>query len=392
MTGWRDRPLAELLAAFRLDGIPERPFPADGWSGSTFSTLERDGERFVVKRVSPERDWIVRATHDDEIREAWLAGVGLRSQDWLPGAAGRVTVPYLGAAIDEDGSAVILMPDLSTELVAWERPTHEPALGPEATDRLLDRIAFLHSLPWSEVLMAQRERAGAPAPPWCPLPERLTLLTRRSAVAYAAAGNPVGEIFLRGWDGFDRHATPAARDLLGRLGDDPEPLVRALGQLPSVGLHGDIKLANVALFDDGGVAFIDWQMTLRGAGRGRARLVHRDEQRRAALPAGGHPAPLPRVARPGRRRGAIRRAAARSRRPRWQLGGATGPGRDRRAAPARLAEGPRHRRRGDPGLRASPLPTTSPGGALARSRRPSGGSRPSRSRVRPERRGRGAGR
>ena len=263
MTGWRDRPLAELLAAFRLDGIPERPFPADGWSGSTFSTLERDGERFVVKRVSPERDWIVRATHDDEIREAWLAGVGLRSQDWLPGAAGRVTVPYLGAAIDEDGSAVILMPDLSTELVAWERPTHEPALGPEATDRLLDRIAFLHSLPWSEVLMAQRERAGAPAPPWCPLPERLTLLTRRSAVAYTAAGNPVGEIFLRGWDGFDRHATPAARDLLGRLGDDPEPLVRALGQLPSVGLHGDIKLANVALFDDGGVAFIDWQMTLR---------------------------------------------------------------------------------------------------------------------------------
>ncbi len=213
--------------------------------------------------MSPERDWIVRATRDDEIREAWLAGVGLRSQDWLPGAAGRVTVPYLGAAIDEDGSAVILMPDLSTELVAWERPTHEPALGPEATDRLLDRIAFLHSLPWSEVLMAQRERAGAPAPPWCPLPERLTLLTRRSAAAYAAAGNPVGEIFLRGWDGFDRHATPAARDLLERLGDDPEPLVRALGQLPSVGLHGDIKLANVALFDDGGVAFIDWQMTLR---------------------------------------------------------------------------------------------------------------------------------
>ncbi len=29
-----------------------------------------------------------------------------------------------------------------------------------------------------------------------------------------------------------------------------------------VGLHGDIKLANVALRADGGASFIDWQMTL----------------------------------------------------------------------------------------------------------------------------------
>ena len=30
-----------------------------------------------------------------------------------------------------------------------------------------------------------------------------------------------------------------------------------------VGLHGDLKLANVALLPDGQVAFIDWQMTMR---------------------------------------------------------------------------------------------------------------------------------
>jgi Phosphotransferase enzyme family len=172
-------------------------------------------------------------------------------------------MPYLGAAADDDGTAVILMPDVSTELVAWERPTHEAVLGAEAMDRLLDRIAYLHSLPWSEVLAARCQQVGAAPPPWCPLAERLTLLTRRSATGYAAEDNPVGDIFLRGWDGFDRHATPAARDLLERLGDDPGPLVAALGRLPSVGLHGDIKLANVALFDGGGVAFIDWQMTLR---------------------------------------------------------------------------------------------------------------------------------
>ena len=263
MTGWRDRPLADLLAEHGLADVPEQPFPTDGWSGSTFTALERGSERFVLKRSSATTDWIVRATADTQIREAWLASTGLRDQTWLRAFAGPLSMAYLGAATDEDGAAAVLMPDLSTELVAWERPTHEPVLAPEATDRLLDRIAYLHSLPWSEVLTSQCQRSGSMAPPWCPLPERLTLLTRRSAVGYAADGNPVGEIFLRGWDGFERHAPAAARDLVERLGEDPSSLVSALARLPSVGLHGDIKLANVALFGDGRVAFIDWQMTLR---------------------------------------------------------------------------------------------------------------------------------
>ena len=51
--------------------------------------------------------------------------------------------------------------------------------------------------------------------------------------------------------------------LVHDLGEDPAPLVAALGRLPSVGLHGDLKLANVALLPEDRVGFIDWQMTLR---------------------------------------------------------------------------------------------------------------------------------
>ena len=263
MSGWRDRPLAELLDTFGLAGVHERPFPTDGWSGSTFSALDRGGEQFILKRVSAERDWIVRATRDDEIREAWLAGTSLLAEDWLPGATGPVRLPYLGAAADEDGSAAILMPDLSAELAGWERPSDGSILAVEATDQLLDRIAYLHATPWSEVLTTRMTGAGSGPAPWCPLPERLTLLTRPSAAGYAGEGNPVGDVFLRGWDGFERHATPAARDLLERLGNDVTPLVDALARLPAVGLHGDVKVANVAYLDEGNAAFIDWQMTLR---------------------------------------------------------------------------------------------------------------------------------
>ena len=74
MTDWRERQLDDLLAEHGLDGVADTPFPTDGWSGATFRLLERDGERFILKHSSPANDWIVRATRDDGIREAWLAG------------------------------------------------------------------------------------------------------------------------------------------------------------------------------------------------------------------------------------------------------------------------------------------------------------------------------
>jgi aminoglycoside phosphotransferase (APT) family kinase protein len=251
LNSWRDGSLAELLAAHGLAGLPERDFPNDGWSGATFTTVERDGHRFILKRVSLATDWIARATDDAGRREAWIA---------TNGRAASLPIPYLGAAADGD-DAVILSPDLSVELIAWERPGHEPAIDARTTDRVLRAIARLHAVPWHRALESEVGDDGA-SPPWCPLGERLTLLARPAATRYRDAGNPVGERFLAGWDAFDRLAPPPARDLIERLASDPGPLVRALGTLPSVGLHGDLKLANVALLDRDDVAFIDWQMTL----------------------------------------------------------------------------------------------------------------------------------
>jgi hypothetical protein len=251
---WRDRPLAELLAAHDLAGLPERDFQTDGWSGATFTTIDRGDRRFVLKRISLATDWIAVATRDRDRREAWIATVG---------GDARLPTPYLGAAADGD-DALVLTPDLSVELIAWERSGPEPAVDEAILGRVVRAIARLHATPWSRALgaAAPADAHESQAPPWCPLPERLSLLTRPSATRYAAAGNPVGERFLAGWDAFERLAPPAARRIVDELSTDPGPLVAALEALPSAGLHGDLKLANVALFDDGGVAFIDWQMTL----------------------------------------------------------------------------------------------------------------------------------
>ena len=76
------------------------------------------------------------------------------------------------------------------------------------------------------------------------------------------AGIASGERLLAGWDAFDRLAPRAARDLVTDLSADVTPLVRALARLPAVGLHGDLKLANVALGPGATVRFIDWSMTI----------------------------------------------------------------------------------------------------------------------------------
>lgn len=240
--------LRQMLEQNGLAGIAEAPFPNDGWSGATLTVLQRGRDRFILKRTSPTRDWIVRATKDVALREGFVAGGQLLLVEPL-------VVPYLGTASDGDGVA-ILMPDLSAELIAWERPSHDPVVPQATLERVIEAVARLHAMPWADYRPTTPDWHW----PWCPLRERLLLLARPAAERYRAEGLAVGERFLSGWDAFDRAAPASARDLIDRLAIDPSPLLDALGRLPPTGLHGDLKLANVALLDDGRVALIDWQM------------------------------------------------------------------------------------------------------------------------------------
>ena len=84
----------------------------------------------------------------------------------------------------------------------------------------------------------------------------------RSAARLAGDGVAAGDRFLEGWTTFDRLASPAAVELVRTLDADPAPLLAALDELPATGLHGDLKLSNVAPLADGRIALIDWQMTM----------------------------------------------------------------------------------------------------------------------------------
>ena len=236
-------PLAEVLETHGLTGAAEEPLANDGWSGARMTRLvRRDGARFVLKRDGLALDWIARETDDvPDLREAALAHA-------RPGLPAPVRLPHLG--VGRDGDLVgLLMPDLTGTLLRWEAPVSEGQM-----DRVLAALAALHREPWQEQLLGSF--------PWTDVRPRVLLLTPRSAAGYEAKGNPVGRRFLDGWAAFGRHAPPEARELIDRLTEDPEPLFRALAKLPSVGLHGDLKLGNAGLDAEGTVWLIDWQMTL----------------------------------------------------------------------------------------------------------------------------------
>jgi aminoglycoside phosphotransferase (APT) family kinase protein len=249
---WDEHTLGDLLAAHGLTGAVEAPFANDGWSGATLTRLVRPGDRaaFVLKRTSWSVDWIARSTRDHALREGFVAAMPLP----LPAP---LVAPYHGAAADGTTLA-ILMPDLAGRLLAWDLGGAPDPRMSAGLPRVMDALARLHAAPWPIADATD----GFHRWPSAPLAERLLLLGPTSARRLADGGVAAGRRFLSGWAAFERLAPPKAMELVRRLDADPAPLLDALARLPATGLHGDLKLGNVALLDDGRVALIDWQMTM----------------------------------------------------------------------------------------------------------------------------------
>jgi hypothetical protein len=206
-----------------------------GYSGSALSRVVRaDGASFVLKRVSIERDWIMRVTDDVGAREIALSG--------LVRVSSHLRTPNVGAAREGDGFA-LLMRDITPDLLP-ER------ISQRQLDLVLRRIAELHALPPPDDV------------PWCDLPRRLLLLTPKTMAIASAYRAAVAADVIRGWQAFGRLATPAAVRIVQSLHNDVAPLVRALRLLPDAWLHGDLKLDNIGLANDGSMWLIDWAMTL----------------------------------------------------------------------------------------------------------------------------------
>ena len=160
-----------------------------------------------------------------------------------------VRLPHIGIARDGETIA-LLMPDLTGTLIRWEQP-----IEPEVLGHVLAALSALHGQPWHEQLGTDFPWTDR-APPAAPDPG-LGRLVRRSRAAVRAR-------FLQGWERFMRSVPARASNLVRDSAPTRRRSWPLLDRLPNAGLHGDLKLGNVGLADDGTVWMIDWQMTLVG--------------------------------------------------------------------------------------------------------------------------------
>jgi hypothetical protein len=248
----RTIPVAESLDEL-LRGIEERePWStADSLSGSRFERLVIEGKPHVVKYLSVENDWIMRATGDLGRRQLRLLSSSVMAA--LPDSIDHAIV---GCAPLEPGrghgGAALLMRDVSSAMIP---PGSEP-IANGLHRGFIDDMATLHAAYWGF-----EDEDGA----LFPFAHHYCMLTPAMAALEAATphADPVPRAVAEGWRQLSaRH--PAEGQRLRALADDPWPLVAALQAGPQTLIHGDWKLGNLGR-DGSRTILLDWDRTGSGA-------------------------------------------------------------------------------------------------------------------------------
>lgn len=265
------RPVAASVDELLRDATEREPLlTSDSKSGARFERVVIGGERYVVKHLNLEDDWIMRATGDVSCRPVlvWESGI----LDLVPDCFDHA---YVGAAREEAPGrhvgGAILMRDVSE----WLVPEGEDPLPLDVHLQFMDHMARWHAAFWE-----WRDDIG-----FAPLSARYTEFSPAVVDAERASGFPdaVPEIAAEGWERFPA-AAPRAAALVGRLQDDPAPLVEALEATPQAFLHGDWKMGNLGHRPDGRTVLVDWAVP--GVGPGCEELAWYLALNRARLPEG----------------------------------------------------------------------------------------------------------
>jgi hypothetical protein len=215
----------------------------DGKSGAQFERLVIDGERYFLKVVSAEHDWIMRCTGNTTNWEyrVWEAGV----YHQVPPVIDHAVVAM---ALEGDGPTArlaILMTDRSADLV----PPGEDVLPIEQHDRFIEHLAAFHAryLGWRDTIGLQR------------LDQRL-LWFAPTTIADELLVDDVPAPIAAADEGWRRlpERSPPLDELVRRSHGEPGPLAAALADAPQTFVAGDWKLGNLGSRADGRTIVLDW--------------------------------------------------------------------------------------------------------------------------------------
>jgi len=222
-----------------------RPFKtADSLSGSRFESAMYQGEPMILKYISVDDDWIMRASGDLHCRQLTLFESGVL--DRLPPSIDHATVavaPFVSSSGHRGGA--FLLHDVSASLI----PPGRTLIELETHLRFLDHMSDLHAAYWG----------WDDAVELFPLAHHYVLLTPTMAALEQerASREAVPPAVAQGWTAM-RTGRPATYGALVELARDPGPLASALASTPHTLIHADWKLGNLGEHHDGRTVLLDW--------------------------------------------------------------------------------------------------------------------------------------
>ena len=236
--------LAALFGPIRT--FTRTPLQTVGYSAATHERIHLtlgDGRarRFVVKRANLAIDWTAIRSGDRTGREARMLGEPGLAGIWDP-----IECPYVAFAV-EGREIGLLMNDLSS----WLYPDTRKALQTAREDPLLDALAGLHAKYWNTSVTL----------PWLVSTDRMAGLVdvslSREGTAVACVPAQLRASIVRGWALVLERVSGKVRDML----TSPTKSLHSYWKgLPRTLIHGDPKVANFALLENGRIAGFDWAL------------------------------------------------------------------------------------------------------------------------------------
>jgi hypothetical protein len=215
--------------------VARAPISSAGNSGNPIERVTLvDGRTLVLKRVSPEWDWLSRATKDDgRIATMWEDGLF----DRMPASIDHATV-----AVERDKSGwSVFMRDVSHTLLS-----EDVRYDRTSVRRLLKTVSELHVAFWDQH-----------HPNLCSIEDRYGMLSPQTGQRETELGSPAGSLILRSWDVFYEYAPREIAEVITVLADDPKPIADELRMCTQTLIHGDLRLGNAG-FDDDRLVLLDW--------------------------------------------------------------------------------------------------------------------------------------
>lgn len=243
------------LLGVHVQRVTRQPFEVAHRSANALYEILCDtdagGSRLILKEFQPQRDWVMRLTHDKLTREAMLFVHGVYAR--MPA---QIIVPIIAVARHGDTWATLLH-DISSELLPADR-----VLLPDDSRLLLKHLAALHAYFWNDRNL-ENAALGLSS-----LEDFVTILSPAKVNKEIKAGraHPVLEMAARGWIRFEQTAPQDVVKIVAGWQENPTLLLEALQRMPQTLLHADFKLGNLGISAARETVALDWQDATRGAG------------------------------------------------------------------------------------------------------------------------------